>query len=392
VLLLLLGVGGAFWIRSVRDRKWSALLARVEQLSGEVVPRPSGHESLGRPQVPGNAWDDYCQVFPGRPTESIAGKITPYLLAQPFAKRADIESLLAKHAASIDLLSRGARRSDALPPARMTHNWQDSHALFLARARLLAEAGEIPEALDLLLDACVHARDIAQCGESAAGFTGHHLLLATFRELRDFLQARDVALQDLRTLEQRLQILDERFPGPGRDVELDLLELGRLLVQEDRDGQSYRDVNGRHRRSWRSFYSSRLQAASTFSEADRLAQRALQARRLPWAEEGETLRQAGWELQDFSDQLLTYSLPHLQVSRYAHQSRAALRLLRMAAHYRATGETLELEDPHGGRIQFTQVEGCLLAWHQSILVAPGSIPKKGSGDYWTTAMIEVRRR
>jgi len=375
LLLLLLAVGIAFWIRSVRDRKWDALVSQVEQLSAEIEPRAPGL--------------DYVRIVPSRPTEVIADKVHAYLQGMTNASRADVQALPSMYAESIDLLSRCARRSEAPTPARMAHDWQDSNALLLARARLLVEAGKIPESLEVFLDACVHAGDVAQSGVSAAGFTGHKMLLVTFRELRHLLQTRDIALQDLSALDHRLQLLDEGFPGPGRDVELNLLDLGKMLISEDRDARTYHHIDGRLRPTWRSFFSSRLQAASTFFEADRLVQRVLQARTLSWSEENRVLRDLGSEMMDASDRLLVYSLPHSQVSRYAHQSKAALRLLRVAAHYRATGEVLELEDPFGGKMQFAESKGSLRAWRQLQYGEP-ALPQ--SSDYWTTAVIEVSRK
>src|SRR5689334_4606619 len=96
LLLLLTALGIGYWVRALRDRNWSALLARVEELSSVRPPPAPARLSMGRTLVPGNAWDDYLNAniwSPGKPPEVIAGKIGPYLHRQPKANRSEMESL-----------------------------------------------------------------------------------------------------------------------------------------------------------------------------------------------------------------------------------------------------------------------------------------------------------
>jgi hypothetical protein len=403
-LLLLVALGVGFWVYSLRDRKWAALLARVDELSAEIEPPRFERLPLGRPMLPGNAWDDYLQAFPprtGAPPDNFSF-IVPFLHRKQEANRAKVEELVSRYSASIDLLSSGVRRQEArIPRTQLPPNYlqgisdydaRNLNTLGIAKARLLADAGKMPEALDLLIDVCAHGRDIAQLGFGSETSAGIALMQSAFRELRDILQSRDVTKEDLLLLDHRLQGVDDHFPGPGRDLENDLKGLGILFIDEDLDDTAHHTINGkRERRSWRFLYSSRLQAATGFSVADRLVRQILEAGNQPWSVQYAAIEAASRELSESKDEILSVRF-QLHRAIWDHQARAALRLLRVAAHYRATGDILELADPFGGTLRTLDSEGSLTGWHRSPYGEVDRTPKKGSGDYWRADTIEVRRR
>jgi len=403
-LLFLVPVGIGCGVYFLREQRWAAMLARVDELSVEFEPPPLARLPLGRPMVPGNAWDDYLHAFPARGAalpESISNKISPFLERKKEGNRAEVESLVVRFAPTIEVLSRGARRLEARLPRKPPPGYtSDLHVdtlylnqLAIAKARLLAEEGRIPEALDLLTDVCIHGRDCAQLGRGfSTGLSGIGHLHHALRELRDILQSRDVDPEELLSLERRLQGVDDHFPEQRGDLENDLKELGLLFIQEDLDDTAHHTINGkRERRSWRFFYSSRLQAATGFAVADRLVRQVLEARNLPWSERFATIDAAARELSESKDEILGVRFMNLHGALQDTQVRASLRLLRLAAHYRATGELVEIEDPFGGRIRTRMKDGVLLAWHRSF---PGDNwnPQVNSDDYWFTESIEVRRK
>jgi len=376
----MIGMGISFWVASVRDRKWSAFVARLDELRAQQSERAAPERlTFDRDLQPGNAWDDYVKA---NPLPIIGYKISPFLERRKGADRAEVESLVTRHAPSINLISSGARRREATVPRR-NYGAGEADALCIAQARFLTEAGKTSEALELLTDVCGYGWDLAQHGSSGLNVMRH-----AFWEMRDIVQSREIAEADLLKLDRRLQKLDERFPDATEDLRNDLLELGRLLLLEDQNNETYHHREGRTRRSWRYLFSSRLQAASTFSTADQLVYRALEARKLPFREE-QAVVQAIYREQEASKEPLLgnlYSIPGYQTIRW---TRADLRLLRAAVHYRVTGETLELDSPFGGKIQFQFTDGTLLAWHPTMFNQP---PKPGPTGYVFPYVIEVPRR
>ena len=409
LLLLLVGLGIAFSIRSVRERKWAELLARVEELASRLAPPEVEPLPFGRTLVPGNAWEDYDEALPwkpGQPPPIISGKINRYLYRRPEGNRSEVEALLVQYSESPESLSKGARRREArliLPggllradASRMIRggvNSQDLTSLCIARARFLAEAGKAAESLELLMDVCVYARDLSQTGLPSDFNWGMSAFQSAFTELHHQIQTIDLDAAQLLELDRRLQVLDERFPGPGREMEHDLLQLGLLFIREDQDDRAHHIINGkRSRRSWRWCFSSRLQAAAGFFFAEDWAGRVRAAHALPWSEERRILDAAYGELRAFPDEIIAYSFPGVYGPQRTHQVRAALRVLRVAAHVRASGQVLELDDPFGGRIRTVESDGVLRIWHRPPQGAGDWTPRTGPILYGTTNTIEVRRR
>jgi hypothetical protein len=67
-------------------------------------------------------------------------------------------------------------------------------------------------------------------------------------------------------------------------------------------------------------------------------------------------------LKKFSDIQGTLATPQAPPINIFRSCRARLRLLQAAAHYRATGEVLPLEDPYGDRINTSNAPARLKLW------------------------------
>jgi hypothetical protein len=399
--LLLVIIGAGYWVTSVRDRKWAAMLARIEELEAELRTPAPERLIFERDPLPGNAWDDYTAAnpdFPGQPSPMIAGRLGPFLERKAGVDRAMVDGLLSRYSDSIDLVASGAKRREARHPGREMNLYgygsTDVSTLCSARARVLAEAGRTSDAIDLLTAVCVYGRDIASTRLASHGTSGIYVMTAAFRELRDLIQTRDLPTRDLLELERRLQLLDDHFPDPSDDLRNDLLELGKLLLREEQDDEIQHHIGGveRTRRSWRFFYSNRLQAATAFFDADRLVRKGMEARKLPWAQE-ELIAQELWrEREKTREPIVQSRISHLLDNQTACQARADLRLLRFVVHYLATGETLEIEDPFGTTIRSVCTEKTLLAWHRAMFGTDDWQPKSGPTAYTVTLTIEVPRR
>jgi len=398
----------AISIISIRDQQWSALVVRVDELYAKAADHASVRLSYGSELLPGNAWDDYLQALSTSahsPPARITERIVPFLQRDPASSRADVESLVSSYSSSIELVSMGIRRQEAFSSRlKLLRNEMDFPSfgfglqnigvLCIAKARLLADAGHTREALDLLTELCLFSRDTAQTSLGSDGGSGFAMMLAVLRELRDMVQSRELAITDLRNLEFRLRLLDDNFPDYGRDLENDLLRLGLLLIREDRDDEAHLSLSGseRVRRRWQYFFSSRLQAANTFSSADILIKKALNARTLPWAEEHGAVQAVYREAQDSRDSLILANLHSLLCCQVAHTVRAALRLVLLGANYRATGEILEIDDPFGGRIQSSGFGGSLTAWHKDLFGRDSAPSERSIRDYMSTTFIVIPRR
>jgi hypothetical protein len=227
---------------------------------------------------------------------------------------------------------------------------------------------------------------VAQTRLFADGASGIWMMDKAFQEVRDIVEMRHVSATDFRELDGRLQRLDEAFPDASSDLRNTLLEFGTHLIREDHTNSSLSEPG------WRFFFSGRLRAASAFASAELLIRRILEARKLPWSEEQIVYKEVRRELDEFRDPLLSDGVRNLFANQHARQTRAALRLLRFAVHYQATGETLEIEDSLGGSIRFILTEKTLLAWHQRLFGKDDWQPKPGPSDYSVTIKIEVPRR
>lgn len=390
------------WIVALRNRRWTELEVRVESLHRELDSPQLARLPLGRTLVAGNAWDDYLAAnpnVPGKPPRIIAGKIIGWLRRDPKYSRTEVESLVSEFSPSIELIRKGTRREFAKTPPAMAVRYGvgggDISALCIAKARLLAEGGEVSEAVDLLVDACLYSRDVAGMRSFGAASSGIHLMESAFRELKDMLERLEIPRADLNRLDLVLRLLDEHFPDAEDDLKADLLEFGSLLVREDLADQELahfgNDVE-RPRRSWRYFFSSRLKAAAEFSYAEDIVRRALDLKGQPWSVVSPGNQALYQEVDQSKDPLISHGLNHLLGVQGAMTTRGLLRLLRVGVRYKAEGEILELADPVGGQLRSRLTEQKILFWRRSLYGAAVWEPKDGGRSYDESLTLELPRK
>lgn len=404
LFLVFAALGTGVSILSIRDRKWAALEARVDELFKQLDAPPLERLPLGRSLLPGNAWDDYAAAaaVPAslQAAPIIESKIMRWLRGESEGNGAEVASLLSGFEPRIDRLRIGTWRDHAkLPPPTLTRDGiQDAFLSYYGReltllgvgkARRLAELGNVPEALRILVDVCLFGRDLAGSRLSAGVSEGIHVMNTAFMEMRDILQRRDLAREDLEFLARVLELLDDHFPGTANDLRGDMVMLGVLLQCEDLDDTDYLAVSGRTRRNWRTFFSTRLEAAVAFFEAESLANRAIALESHPWSVAGP----GGQSLlkEQSKNPVLDAALRNLLGDQRAREIRGNLRLLRVATRYRASGEVLQLDDPVGGKIRARPSGGGILVWKRSLFGIADDEPKENSLDYDWVQTIEVRR-
>jgi hypothetical protein len=371
------------WARHRAERNWDGFARHVESLLERINARDSLRNCPDLAPLPGNAWDDY----------SAAGKLIPpwgwpelnalglFHQRDARADRASVLALLPSVAGVLDRLSLGARRIDARyphPEARRIPNLGTSgfqlqasrfKTIGICRARLLGEEGRRSEALDLLMDIAVFGRDLIDRALETDVMDGQGVLSSVFQELKQQLISGDLQGADLLRLDRRLEALDAAWPDPEAALQSDLVYLGLLLLEEDRTGKAmhqYSDDKPRILRNWRSFYSSRLRSMQTFRQAEIDVDRAAQAQKLPFEEGLPILDGIAQRMRKDSDPLYS-SFYNIDRGSLSLSLRARGRMMRMAARFLATGETLAMEDPMGGALRLSEENGVLRVWRE----APG---------------------
>jgi hypothetical protein len=361
-----LGVG----VASLRDRRWVDLEARVAELTpGEASP-PLPRVPLGRPLLPGNAWDDYLRIGSGSFL-----KLPPGNSIDSVADPEKLKSLIELNAGAIKLLRSGVRRETARAPAPVMPPGEiesigylgppivELFTLCLAQARQLEESGNLREALELLLDVYLCVRDFCGTRLMKVPVWGFWPMEASLRQILELSRKLDSSM--LRDLDRQLSVLDEYFPDTSGEVLDDLLHLGELFVQEDKAGEVLLHfAPERIRRHWRYFYSSRLESAARFALADDLVREALAKKDLPWTAAEPAIWDLENRLEALKDPVLKYYL-HLNMDTFrARTKRTYLRMIRIAVHYQATGQILEIDNAQGGQIGTRLMDGSLLIWNE----------------------------
>jgi hypothetical protein len=239
------------------------------------------------------------------------------------------------------------------------------------------------------MDVCLYGRDIGGASLIGGESSGLSVMDAAFRELGDLLKRGILTLDERRLLDRFLTLLDDHFPDHTGDLRGDLLNLGVLLRREERDGHRYLDFSERRGPSWRHCFSSRLQASATFAAAESIVQRALALESQPWSVAGPGNQELSQELS--RDPLLDHTLRHLAEPRWAALTRGSLRLLRVAAHYLATGDVPEIDDPVGGKIRSRPMGDFLLIWKRSLFGTQDWEPSDERTGYDFALKIAVTR-
>jgi hypothetical protein len=365
--LLTIAIGFGIWVRGLRDRGWAALEARVAELTPGPDTPPLVRVPLGRTLVPGNAWDDYFRMRSGPILKSLrafSAMALDGLTAQ------EKESLIRASTAPIELLRRAVRRETARAPAPDKPPGKNPilgvtglpivelTSLCVARARMLAESGNPREALDLLLDVYLCGRDFAGTRRMNVGQWGLRPMETSLRGIQELSGALDPPM--LRDLERQLSLLDEYFPDTSGQMLDHLLHLGELLIQEDEDDVTLLQLAPeRARKHWRYLYSTRLEAASSFAVADEMTRQVLAQKDLSWVAAEPTIWALKHRLTALDDPVLLFFLEPDQETFRSRNVRTYLRMIRVAVHYRATGEVQTIENDQGGPIRTTRAEEVL---------------------------------
>lgn len=370
VLALAAAAGGiALWVGRVAEQRWEAFLKRHAELRDEVRKQDGRRPVLKGEPLPGNAWDDYMPVL--KPGALSVPRLDDWPdFGQPFPGKKE-EALQKFRSQAQPLLSRfvqGSRREIGDFPFRwekgtdgatMGGIWENQLLVaMLIESRLLVLDGRRLEAAELLLSFLQYSRDMAShstlsLAAHAQQWTG--LILDDLRALIAGPVLRDT---DLREVERQLEVLDASYPKESPLWTNELFVMGYELQKPG--GGTFGGMQVPRSDLWRYGYSTRIAAADAFARADE------------WRRIWSNLENGAWD-PNRDPRLAPLVFPrnpyfnHAQNRLYygygsSRSARTPLRLLRVAAHFRATGEWLPLDDPYGDKLCH-QIDGNKLkAW------------------------------
>lgn len=371
-LLLLLAAGPAlvaFWINHVSTVRETAMEQKLAALRAEIDAIDLETAQLRKGTDPGDAWNDYLKALGEAGRIQDISLLTKFIERKPGVGRDALEFILKTHAVITDHLRQGAGRAECRileagfnSPRGLSH--LSTTAFFsVAKARTLAQEGQLQASTDMLLDLCQFLKSVANT--SAEGL--EPLCLAkmnlAFAEIAEILKSPGLAKPVLETLKSRLADLDLGFIRHDRSLLLEVLDFPT----------HFRDVEIPFRTrlgAWRYGCSSRFLQAEVFDRSERYARDLIRIDSVPWSQVPTEARRVIAEqdskpepaLECFGWGTPTYFYAWVP-GRYA---RTHLRLLQVAVHHRLTGEVLELDNPFGGKIRHKQESQRDLYWSNSV--------------------------
>ncbi|HLY11970.1 MAG TPA: hypothetical protein VKW04_21900 [Planctomycetota bacterium] len=394
---LVLGWGiAALAIHFVAERRWAAMKAEWQALLEEVRSRGQARAPLHGDPIDGNAWDDYAVALAEvRSLYDLESQAAPrYLKEAPQSNRKLVERVLARHPSMIESVRRAALRRQA----NLSLDWKEGALTLPSRhgsatvaplavccSRFFAEEGRARDAAQLLLETCRFSADVDHVEN----------LELPLEELREMLRTGALKGEDLSQLDRELELLDQEYPRRGHRAALELVALGAQFLKTGHS-ITVQLVGLRadpEEALWRYGFSAHLMKAEAFATIAAAVKQLKEADERPWRESRDLLRKLSAELAAHPNPIIQTAPEEVLASDLLHRGhRAQLRLLRLAAHFKATGEVLDLDDPFGGKLVRHLADDTLKVWS----VGPEGTDHGGIGSYHfdpevKDIVLEVRR-
>jgi hypothetical protein len=355
----------------------------------------------------GNAWEDYePAILSVKPLPHPLGAVWDVLTNNPKADRSKAEALLAAHATALQGLRQGVQKSIVrrrVPWGSPSQLWPAGHLrnLGACQARFLAEAGKSREAAELLLDVCQFAGDCSRTGSFTDAWIGHCYVDSTLEELKPIIASGRLSAEDLLELTRELDVFDRSLPELGLAYANEALDTGSRMVNAgtvDAYLAAF-EIRDPKLSTWRYGFSERILLADAFEVTRSSMDAKREGDRKPWGEARKVHAAVDRDLAENRNPLIR--LLHASLDSGAQQApaiprvmfrevRAHLRLLRMAALFRARGEIQPLEDPFGAKLLFSKVENRLRIWS----VGLDGVDDGGTGEWLPKGkdiVLEVER-
>lgn len=382
------------------ERKWAEMTKRTRELLEEAKSRDSRRPVLRGEATAGNAWDDYALALAEMGRIKVKkDAFANFLRGMRNAEPELVRERLAKHGAALENLRAGAGRERGQFPYEWERGWNFGTPNYMdvqtlayfaaARARIWREERRRREAAELLLDTCQFARDHGHNGPHMASAQSMAVYGIALDDLRDLA---GLSKEDFLEIARGLEILDRAFPKRAHTLLNERLA-GGMTFEGD---SNINDLIGNGSLpgsflAWRQGFSPRLMAAEAMESVDRWMTEGARAEEKGFAEEERVAAAANAAMGGTSNPLLAMSSNgHLISWKAGRLPLAQLRLLRVAATWKAGEPVPELEDPFGGKLFHSVTDGKLKVWSVRLDGLDGG----GKGEWeWRGAdiVLEVER-
>jgi hypothetical protein len=400
--LLAGGVALDQWIKAAAPRRWNEMRMTCEAMAREASSYDPKRPVLRGIPHPGNGWEDYEAALAPLKSGWKGAFATEFLEGSPKADPSQVRQWVGTLAPALDRLRAGAskelvqRHVDWESQQSPYFEAQRLASLSFCQARFLGEAGRATDAAELLLDTALFGEDFGRTGFEIDALNGVFIVGRVLDELRRLILSGDLGSDALERIDRELEALDRGISSSGetwfrRTVELGYCFLGTGSVQAFMTKYEYMT---RKPSAWRFGFSEQIMMVDAFQTSLSAMRLCRQAADRPWREARRLQAEADAVWARCSNPLLrmmTERFDSFSPNDPFRELRAQLRLLRTAAHYKATGEILDLEDPFGEKLLHSSKSKSLRMWS----VGPDGVDDGGSGE-WHSAkgkdiVLEVGR-
>jgi hypothetical protein len=372
-----------FWLWShvTANRKYAELRQKVALRVAEIESRDTRRPVLLGPAEPGFAWEDYRIALQDFEKVPAPERLLTLTGPNPSGDLGWGRRLLAEHGAILDRLHRGACRDHVgrsfswerygqagYSPPGLSRHWPRLQFFSEWKARQLLEEGKPREAVAVLLDVCQWGRDIASEGDIEPAGLGR--VNGALHVLREFVISDRLDAPSLEDLTTALARLDSAYPPPEHAVDASVLSWEAQMRPDCEEGFGWL----------------RLIAISTVDRPWQWGELIARSQQRPWSEVQTLIADLEQEAREGKHPVFRRSgIGVLSDGRFNREIRSQLRLVRIAAQWKASGEILDLEDPFGSRLQHTIKGDLLKVWSVGIR---GSNDGRSSNENYG---IEVKR-
>jgi hypothetical protein len=234
----------------------------------------------------------------------------------------------------------------------------------LAQARLWTEAGRPQDAMDLLMDNCVFAHDLAFNG----GFVGHAaatiLYDLSLDEVRKIVQSGKLNHESLSRLSTNLESLERDFPSLGPVMLNKALFDGNILLQVESENE--KDLGIASLKPLIPQVLSRIWYSGAFLTVEATARKLQDIERKPFNKAQAEVESAKADFQGSWNPITRAmsSLPNAigREDRYRRETLTFIRLLRTATEFISSGQAPSFDDPFGAKLPQSREGGRLRFW------------------------------
>jgi hypothetical protein len=397
VLLAAAGFLVSLVLRPIGGDTREALTKHVDELRTQAVLRQVPRSVLSGSADPGNAWDEYNIALNDTEAwrnDENGGLFLRFVKGDTRLDPLDVERLAAGHAEAFAHFRRGAHRSQGEYP----YNWDQGAqmalpslrgcrrlaALAAFEAKIQADAGHAQDAIDILLDTSVFARDLAAGGPLLTHLLGLVVYSTAFEELRNVIVSGTLTTMQLADLGRRLEIVDHDFPNMSSALLVETMGVSSSMLHASEKGSlEWLDLSKQW--GWRFAVTPGPSMLEAIEEKETFFHRAEEIEQMNFAEAKKRIEQVSAEVTSSHQ-----PVPDLFRSLVSQRETLAhLRLLRAATALIATGEMPVIADPFGENLLFKREGNESKIWS----VGSDGVDQRGTGNWEgrPDILIELRK-